>query len=275
MKKIVVLCVNYNNSKEVLEFIDILRNQNIYSKLDVVIVDNSENEGEFKTLSTLLSQYNNIFLFKTQKNLGYLKGVDFGLKQYLKDNKMPEWIIISNTDIKFTKSNFFEELLNLYPNGYDGIIAPSIYSAKKKYYQNPYKLERYKKKELVLLRLLHTNFIIYIIVNKILNLIKKIRRQNLKKINCREIYAPHGSFIIINKSYFEKGGDLDFGSFLFCEEIFIAEKSRRIGTKIFYDKRLKVIHNEHSTVTFIMKKKLFKYNFQSIDYCINEFFNIT
>ena len=76
--------------------------------------------------------------------------------------------------------------------------------------------------------------------------------------------------MIFYRTYFEKGGTLDHGAFLFGEEVFVAESARKFGMEIVYDKRLRVIHSEH--VTTRSSKDRMKYKYEAARYCAKEFF---
>ena len=59
--------------------------------------------------------------------------------------------------------------------------------------------------------------------------------------------AGHGAFVVLSHHYFEAGGSLDYKSFLFGEEIFLAESCRDLGLSVLYDDSLTVIHQEHAS----------------------------
>ena len=87
-----------------------------------------------------------------------------------------------------------------------------------------------------------------------------------------EIYAPHGCFIIFHRSYFDAGGSLDHGAFLFGEEVFVAETARRLGVKVSHDPRLGVIHHEHMTTGRFKNRRLARYSWEASKFCADEFF---
>ena len=63
----------------------------------------------------------------------------------------------------------------------------------------------------------------------------------------RKIYAPHGACMIFHRRYFECGGALQYGAFLFGEEVAIAERVKRLGGTVVYEPDFRIIHNEHAT----------------------------
>ena len=79
----------------------------------------------------------------------------------------------------------------------------------------------------------------------------------------RNIYAPHGSCIIFHKNYFEKGGNLKHISFLFGEEIFVAETLLKLKLEAWYEPALIVSDYEHASTGFFYSSKIAGYMKQS------------
>ena len=94
-----------------------------------------------------------------------------------------------------------------------------------------------------------------------------------KKIKeTKKVYAVHGSMIFFSKKYFLKGGIIDDGFKLYCEELSTAEISKKIGCDIYYIPNIKVLHNEHSNTNKIGKYELFKLAKESHWYFIKKYF---
>ncbi len=270
MKKIVIACVNYHHANEVIQYVKHVRNQNVSNLIDIVVTDNSEDDHEFHHLQEKL--HRDCYLFQANKNLGYIHGIDYGLKQYLKRNHLPEWIVMSNTDIQYEDQTFYEKLLSYYPNGYDCVVAPCIYSVENKFYQNPLLINRYSKIKLYVLM----NIFRYNLLEMIFNHINQIKNHfQLRKktiLPNQEIYSGHGACLILNKQYFVKGGDLNYGSFLFGEELYISEIVKKLGGCVYYDNRLKVNHLEHSTIRKEKRKKINRFYYHSMKYLYKKFY---
>ncbi|WP_368914448.1 glycosyltransferase [Exiguobacterium acetylicum] len=274
-KNILMILINYNNHSEVIEYCE-----KVYSQIrknytiTIKIVDNSSNIEERKALVNSLKDYESIKIYSDNDNLGYFKAANYAYEKSISEKEHYDWFIISNTDIDYKENDFFEQLISKYPLGYPGIIAPSIISLKSKRDQNPYAIKRFSKKRLVFYKNLYkSDFLTKIasIVLRIRN--KKIKGDNVTKtIVDNEIYAPHGAFVILNNHYFDVGGDLRYDSFLFCEEIYLGEISKEIGTKIKYDNSLIVIHDEHSSTSLVKKNKMLKYSRESIEYILDKFY---
>ena len=61
------------------------------------------------------------------------------------------------------------------------------------------------------------------------------------------IYAPHGSFIIFSKYYFNNSGYLDQNLTMYGEEFTTAEIAKSLEMSIYYEPDLEVTHVEHSS----------------------------
>lgn len=270
MKKIVICVVNYHNAQEVVSYVNTLFSQTCYNDIEIVITDNSNSDSEYNYLKQYLPR--NIFIYQVNMNLGYINGINYGLCKYLETNDLPEWIVISNTDISYEDNLFYETLLELYPNGYNSVIAPCIYSTENNLYQNPLVINRYSKLKMFIL----TYVFKFHVVERIFDYLNKIKNQFQKRktelLPNQEIYIGHGACLIINKSYFIKGGNLEYKSFLFGEELFIAEQVKKNGGKVYFDNRLKVKHYEHTTIKKEKRKLINKYYFDSMKYLYKEFY---
>ena len=91
--------------------------------------------------------------------------------------------------------------------------------------------------------------------------------------NKREIYSPHGSFIILKKSYFSKGGKINDDVFLYSEEDSIAGECFENDFKVVFDPGLRVSHAESMT----LGKKFTKFKWQhqktAFYYVLKKYFN--
>ena len=270
MKKIVIICVNYHNSQEVISYVNEVYEQSVINDIDIVVVDNSNNEIEYNNLKLNLSE--DLYLYNPHENLGYINGINYGFMKYTEKNPMPEWVIISNTDINYENNYFYETLLTNYPFGYNCMIAPSIYSIEAKHYQNPLVINRFSKFKMFLLTYIYR----YTIIERCFECINRVKNRFQERKNSllenQEIYTGHGACLIINKCYFEKGGNLNYGSFLFGEELYIAEMIKNIHGLVYFDNRLKLNHNEHRSINKEKRKQINQYYYNSMEYLYKKFY---
>ncbi len=286
--KYLIICVNYNSDEATKQFINSALNLDGSENLQIVCVDNSENR-EKKDLLYQISDHRVQVIIPT-KNLGYFGGANYGLDIFLKNNSLPEWVIVSNVDITLTRSNLFEELdNNSFPENV-GIVAPSIIVKPNDLDQNPFMKIRPSLIKVFWYRIMFRYYILCrinqelsILKRKYKNILLKLkyllRGDDIKekvdhslKNKIEKIYAPHGSFIIFSKKFFLEGGSLIYDSFLFWEEIFVAEITINIGLDIIYYPKIVVSHEEHISTGNRKSRKMFNYARDSVEFCCKSFF---
>jgi GT2 family glycosyltransferase len=86
------------------------------------------------------------------------------------------------------------------------------------------------------------------------------------------IYAAHGAFLIFSRAYFEGGGYIDDGFFLYAEEFAVAEICRRLGLSVVHDPELRVIHSAHQSSGRMCTRTSFEQGKQGLDYALRTYF---
>jgi GT2 family glycosyltransferase len=184
-------------------------------------------------------------------NLGYFGGADYALSRHLAEEPLPEWVVLSNPDVRIPAPDFFEQVLDLYADRPPGIVAPAIRSVLSRTDQNPYLRRRPSRmrmhfyKWLFRFRLAARGYQRTSLVKlRLLRAVARLKDPAKQGVAPEAIYAPHGSFMLFHRSYFEAGGTLRHGTFLFGEEIFVAETARLLGLAVIHDPRLVVEHEQ-------------------------------
>jgi GT2 family glycosyltransferase len=271
--KILFLLVNYYNEREVNSFISHQRINYTDVSLQIIIVDNGSDKSE--TLLGLTSNNPNITVLTSDVNAGYFGGAYIGLNHYLKTNDYPDAVIICNTDISFVTPNFIVKLTQKIAQGNFDILGPDIYSTMLEYHQNPYIMQRISAKRIKLYKMVTSNAFIYVLFT-LLHLLKTkfVKKKQTGKIKERiQTYCIHGSFMVFNKTYFAKGGTINYPSLLFGEELFVAETARKLGLTTIYEPDLVINHHEHSTTGVFKSSKTVKFMHQSYKYLFETFFS--
>ena len=279
-KPVVILGVIYNSYMETIRFIESI--EHCFKKdVKLVLIDNSEITPD-QSFMERIQGYDFITYLKTEKNEGYFHGSSSGLKYYLETYQViPQWVIVCNVDIIFDTSLILEKLDSCENIPNLGVIAPAILSSQWKTDYNPFHMNRIPLKKLIFYRIIYSNFMIhngYLLIHYVKRILKLIflKKPTYKKSDvnpARNIYAPHGSCIIFNKNYFERGGTLDHISFLFGEEIFVAETAKMLGLNVMYIPDLIVRHYEHSSIGNFISRKINKYYKQSIVNIIDNYYH--
>ena len=182
---------------------------------------------------------------------------------------MPDWVVMSNTDISYSKNNFFN---NFFDNKYSEntwCIGPSIYSPSKNSFDNPILFERRSVKVI--------NFLIFIFshqyIAKLYSMLSKMKAKNRKtNPNSQNVYEVHGCYFIIRNEFAEVIKEKGFGPFMFSEEAYIAELARSSSKLIYYENDIEIVHNEHTITSKLNSKKKFNYFAESLLYIKTEFY---
>lgn len=282
-----VICVNYNNDDETASFIEQLLKQDNFYNGRIILVNNGDKIN--KLLADLCSNQQRIRFYQADKNLGYFGGAWWGLKQYLEEFPMPEWIIVSNTDIHFPDLNFFEKLIRYHSSQPPAVVAPDIMMQSSDggllVKQNPHLKYRPSRFRMLSYKLIYKFYLLGLMYETACRIKMQVGASlfnGKSMMNSRneferyeEIYAPMGAFIIFNRKYFDVGGTLYHGCLLFGEEISVAETVYKRRLNVLYDARLRVIHSGHGTTSMIKSKKMIKYKNESAQYCYNALFKFS
>ena len=272
-QRILLLLVNYFNETDTCSFVREQIQAQSWKQVEVVIVDNGSKDSE--KLVQLAKEVSWVSLYKSVENLGYLPGAEFGLRKYLeKGREMPDFVILSNSDIEFVKQTFFKDLLSRAERSAFDIIGPDIYSDLLHHSQNPFMESRISIAKLKMLAFLSSKAMIhYLFLTWYYSksrLVSLFRQKMAERSGVSPVYGIHGSFMIFSRSFFEKGGTLDFPMFLFGEEVYLAEMALKAGMRVGYDADLKIIHHEHNTTGIYKSRKAVKLLNRSYRYLIGQ-----
>ncbi len=230
--------------------------------LEIIIVDNLSNEKKLNSLKFKLDKFNlNIRYVVSSKNLGFANGMNLGIKHSRK-----QFVICSNNDILYEKFDFKNFLSPYFNDSKIAVIGPSIKNLNNKY-QNPYitddvdwNLLKRKIKNYLFFGSSFGYIFYYFwsLKNEILN--KNNTSKNIKT-DSQYVYALHGAYFMLTPTYFKYYQGLDENTFLFSEELILAERVKSKLLKEFYYSEEEVIHKEDSATNILLNKRLKKLNF--------------
>jgi len=232
------------------------------AQVDIHVADNSTSPQDisFESAGNVNVTVHNF------DNPGYF-GAAFGVVNDVVGEKSYDYVIISNADIELS-DDFFHILCNLSIPSDTSWVAGKILSEVEHRDKNPKIKQRCSLKKLRIQRLLYRYPILDLIYSNTL-----YKRKSMQKVEGRqEIYAGHGSFIILTSAYFDKYPVTEYPVFLFGEEIFLAERIRNAGLKVLYVPDVIVYDKEHASTGKMKKNFYYNCNFQSIDYLIKTFY---
>ena len=285
-KKVLILAINYCTDDRAYNFVNSFR-EHLNENVECVLIDNTKRDLSINFFSKIREISQLIQTVKPEFNLGYFGGAKYGFEYYLEKHKeFPDWIIVSNVDLEFSDPNFFNVLSKLKNLPDLGVIAPRIWSNLFERDINPKIVPRPSKRYMKLLNIIFSNYYAYTVYTllsyfksiilryKEALILSKIKLQiQNRNSDFTEIYAPHGSFIIFHKRFFQKGGSLDYPPFLFGEEIFVAEMARKLDLKIIYYPKLRILDHEHASTGLIRSKKIASYFRNSMNFIVDQYFS--
>lgn len=231
----IVVILVYRNADDLKECVE-----SVYEKINssrVVVVNAYYDDDSSKKIRDLAEKLNCDFI--EVENKGYSYGNNRGI-QYALERYDFNYIIISNPDI------IVKEFPELNMTDAD-VIAPKTITLSGKN-QNPMMIRENRLSEFLIYQGLKRNvkilFTAGIAVNKIQ---EKILRKDNKII--QNIFAAHGSFVIINKAVVEEINPLyDENFFLFAEEGVLAYRCREHNFQTVYNPNVLVIHKEDGSM---------------------------
>lgn len=272
--RIGLITVNYKSAHATARLLDdIARQLEGGYILRVVVADNSPQEPAMASARASRAQNGDISFFPLPSNPGYFGAAHQAFLQFFRDDP-PDWLIVCNPDIRLTQEDFFRRLAALPPSA-GAVIAPRIVSGRTGLDQNPFLRSRPTAFRMRWFRLIPRVRLLHWLLRTQSNVRHRLRG-SMNRISSPPtpqpeiIYAPHGSFIIFNREYFQRGGALNVGSFLYAEETFVGESCRHAGMRVTWIPSLSALHDEHVAIHVSTMTRRFQA--ESADYLYREFF---
>lgn len=243
MIKYLLICVTYHSDKELQVFLESVRcaAKRVTGQMvvDIQVADNGK------------------------ENLGYLGGALPIFNKYAKEY---DYVSISNVDLELMP-DFFEQLLNIDSKGL-GWIAPDIYTEKINRHENPYILSRPTKCKFLIWNIIYSRTWIYRMYHRLYI----IKGHKTKTYPTCDIYAGHGSFMLFTKYFVSKYPELHFPSFMYGEELFIAELVRSAKLKVRYLPYLRIANTGNISTGLVKQSQKSRWSKESLNMIKRKFF---
>lgn len=243
-----MFCVSHNSLISVKRFISSIgyaKNKVCDVHVEIFVLDNSTIEIERSDLYCDAASFSDVTInFIHRDNDGYFPTIH----NYLLETKFNldayDVVTVSNVDVELDV-DFFMNLNSLDIRSV-GVIGPSIIDYESGVDRNPKILIRPSLFKLRVNWLLFIHPIFYAGMRYVHFVKRRLTARSRSAKLARRCYAVHGAFFIFTKSYFDK---CNFGhqSFLFGEELFVAENCKDFGVETYYEPHLKV--TDHSGVS--------------------------
>ena len=273
-----IIPVNFRQTQCTLGFLESIASLEGFDRCRVVVVDNNSDDGSVVRIREAIFGCKNVGLAASSRNRGYFGGARWALDQYLTQQSIPDWVVVCNNDIEFRDRQFLRKLLQLDPLRV-GIVAPAIISGLTGSDANPSIRNRPSAFQMFQYRAWFSSYHAMWIKQWMWPFVRKARRGLRSRPLPSEggaqtqIYAPHGSFMIFSRRFFESGGFLDDGNFLYSEEFLVAEMCRHLCLPIVHDPALRVWHREGQTLGRMLTREMFRHQKDGFRYAFAKYKN--
>ncbi|MCD5382732.1 glycosyltransferase family 2 protein [Candidatus Gracilibacteria bacterium] len=225
--KISVIILNYLKAKRVIENINFLKNQKGDFDLEIILVDNSCDKNEKEILSKL-KKNNNLKIIFNEKNYGYTKGNNIGVKYASGD-----FILILNPDILIKDENAIFEMLKFLQNDEKiGIIGPKQINDNG---EIPIIIRRFPN--------LFTQIARRTFLRKIPGIKKIVEKDEYRDLDLDQIQSVdwiQSSCFMLSKKLWNKIGGFDESYKIFLADPEICFQSWKLGKKVIYFPKIQV-----------------------------------
>lgn len=238
MKSVTIFCVTYHSYDYLQTFLrsadEAARRVQGLCQVCVCVGDNTPQD--FRPIDAAPYQAIQVRLFPYHENLGYL-GCALRMMNEVGWGEVSasDYVAVSNVDLTL-EPDFFASLCALSVKGV-GWLAPDIFTPRLQEHDNPYMLNRPTRRSFLKWCLMYAHPLIYWLTERIYLFRRSHRSLPAQPV---DIYAGHGSFMLFSGSFFARHPRLRFPSFMYGEEIFMAELIRQDGLRVRYEPSLRI-----------------------------------
>ena len=252
MSSIAVIILNYMTWQETLREVDAVREVLVSRPHEIIVVDNaSPNESQEKLAEAAEGKFT---LLLSGENGGYAAGNNIGLRYAAQKGHTYSWIL--NNDIEFPDPMVLEQMLDVFQrDDRIAVVNPDVYSPE------GYLFNRDALRPSV-----------WDMTFGMLSYKHKGRAEAEAEKGWLYVYRPQGCCMLLDTRKAEQVGFLDEYTFLYCEEVILAERLLEQDLRCACCSKTKIIHNHSYTVRKTLSKlKYVKSNLCSFDYYLKEY----
>lgn len=245
MDNIAVIILNYITWEETLKEIEIIKSLNASLQLDIIVVDNNSPNESYNCL--LEHSKNNFIIIKSENNNGYASGNNLGLRYCFQKGYKYAWIL--NNDILIEDKDIVEKLIAVFNDNSVAVVNPDIYSPDGHLFNRDSKRPSF-----------------YDFTVGMFSYRKKGRRVD-DLGGYGYVYRPQGCCMVVDMDKINSVDYMDEHTFLYSEEMILAERLLKKSYKCACCLNTSVVHNHSTTVkSSIKKRKIKRIQLNSFDY---------
>lgn len=217
-----IIILDFHKSKRVCENVKSIQKQITNFSFEVIIIDNSANPLNAQKLNPL-RKYSNVKVFINEKNIGYIRGNNRGVKR-----AKGEYILIVNPDIIWKDSNALQKLVDYMEKHPEiGVLGPKQINDDDK--NIAMTVRAFPK---VLLQIARRTKLRNLPIIK--NLVAHDECRNLDYNKIQEVDWLQSSFWVTRQKLWNKIGGLDKRYFIFMSDPDYCFKCWKLGYKVIY-----------------------------------------
>lgn len=252
MKSIAVIILNYMTWQETLREVDAVSPLLAGKPHEIIVVDNcSPNDSAQQLEAHAPGRFT---FLRSERNGGYAAGNNIGLRYAAERGFRYCWIL--NNDIEFHDSAVLPKMLSVFDR--DPAIAavsPDIYAP------DGYLFNRDALRPTL-----------WDLTFGMLSYKKRGRAEAEAKKGWLYVYRPQGCCMLLDTQKLQEVGFMDEHTFLYCEEIILAERLLAVGALCACCSDTGVIHNHSYTVRKVLSKLDYvKSNARSFQYYLKQY----
>ncbi len=252
MNRVAIVILNYMSWKDTLEEAKVCHEILNIPYKDIIIIDNNSPNESYAELE-LSQKIKGFILIRSSRNDGYAAGNNIGLR-YAYENGY-NYAFIMNNDVLIDDRKMVDKLIDTFEKDSSlGVVNPDIYGVDGKLYNRDA-----KKPSFLDLTVLANSY-------------RKKGRKVKDLGGYAYVYRPQGCCMMVDLEKMQEINYMDENTFLYCEEIILAERLDKKNYKCACCLTTKAIHNHSKTVRSVMdKNKITKMNNNSFRYYLKEY----
>lgn len=262
---IAVVVLNYLAVQETAEFLCSI--EDLFPGIRIVVVDNGSPEPLRNDLLATVKKFPNVTLEALHENLGFARGMNHGIR--VARNEGFKYVAVSNNDVLFPDPSLFRVLLDAEAQTGCAVVGPDIRTPVGTH-QNPFFVSRPAREEALrilesvaypkIARTLLFQWLKKVLPEPVVKILKKFRKESAQSpfahtvnvsAGLSPVYALHGAFLMFCPAFFNHYEGFWEETFLYMEELILAEMLHRKGLNAIYAPTVSLFHKEDATSNLV------------------------
>lgn len=263
--RVLTIILNYNTWQRTVDTVDMLTHTLCIAPDDILVVDNASTNDSCEQLQSRQTEISDqktgafrqqtirFHLHQAERNAGYAAGNNIGIRYARKQGYQYAWLL--NNDILIDDKDILMKMLHVLKNDpKTAIVNPDIYSPDGHMFNREAKRPTFWDYTFGMFRY------------------RKLGRQIVDIGGYGYVYRPQGCCMLADLKKLEEAGDLDEHTFLYGEEVILAERLLKKNYLCACCSECRVVHDHSSTVKdYFSKKKQKEMKLKSFQYYLTAY----